>query len=197
LNVALASSGLLLPVVVALAVQADDVAYFSTARFIFAAVVAVPFMLTVSLYASVASRPDLLREKLRHTVPIGIAVNLVILVLLIPAAPLILEVFGGDYASEGAMALRLLVLGGIPMVIKDHYVVIRRTQDRMGPALVVILVGTLAEMIAAGVAGALWGLNALCVAWLAVLVLEALVVLPAVRRTMVEPTAAPAPAAAA
>ena len=168
-------------------VPADDVAYFSTARFIFAAVVAVPFMLTVSLYASVASRPELLREKLRHTVPIGLGVSLVIFVVLLPGAPILLRVFGGDYASEGAMALRLLVLGGIPMVIKDHYVVIRRTQDRMGPALMVVVVGTVAEILAAGIAGALWGLNALCIAWLCVLVLEGLFVLPAVRRTMITP----------
>jgi O-antigen/teichoic acid export membrane protein len=187
LNVALASSGLLLPVVVAVTVPADDVAYFSTARFIFAAVVAVPFMLTVSLYASVASRPELLREKLRHTVPIGLGVSLVMFVVLVPGAPILLRVFGGDYASEGAMALRLLVLGGIPMVIKDHYVVIRRTQNRMGPALMVVVVGTVAEILAAGFAGALWGLNALCLAWLGVLILEGLFVLPAVRRTMITP----------
>jgi O-antigen/teichoic acid export membrane protein len=197
LNVALASSGLLLPVVVAVTVPANDVAYFSTARFIFAAVAAVPFMLTVSLYASVASRPDLLRDKVRHTVPIGLGVSLVMFVVLVPGAPLLLKVFGGEYASEGAMALRLLVLAGIPMVIKDHYVVIRRTQDRMAPALVVVLVGTIAEILAAGIVGSIWGLNALCAAWLGVLVIEALVVMPVVRRTMIAPaTPASTPPAA-
>jgi O-antigen/teichoic acid export membrane protein len=196
LNVALASSGLLLPVVVALTVPTDDVAYFSTARFIFTAVVAVPFMLTVSLYASVASRPDQLREKLRHTVPIGLVVGLAIAVVVVPTAPLVLKVFGGEYASEGATALRLLVLAAVPMVIKDHYVVIRRTQDRMAPAVAVVVVGTVVEMIAAGIAGAMWGMNALCIAWLAVLMIEAVVVFPVVRRTMKAPAAAPATAPA-
>jgi O-antigen/teichoic acid export membrane protein len=184
LTLSLVASGLLLPIIVAMTVSATEVAYFSTARFIFTALLAVPFMLCASLFATVSAHPERLAECLRRTVPVGLGINLVICVVMLPFAGLILSIFGGEYGAQGATALRLLVLAGLPLVIKDHFVVIRRTQGRMLSAVWVIVIATIAEMAAAVIGGHLWGLNGLCAAWLVVLVLEALYVAPVLRESM-------------
>lgn len=189
LTVALASSGLLLPVVVSLSIDSREVAYFSTARFIFTAVLAVPFMLTMSLFATVAANPAELGDRIRQTIPLGLLLNIGMLAVMLPGAGIILTVFGGEYASGAAAALRLLVLAGLPILIKDHYVVVQRTNGRMMSAVAVVSVATVCEMVVAGVAGALWGLEALCVAWLGVLGCEAVYVFPTLRRALRQGTA--------
>jgi O-antigen/teichoic acid export membrane protein len=56
-------------------------------------------------------------------------IPLVVIILL--GAPLILLLFGRDYANEGAMLLRLLALSAIPNVIVVLYVSLARVENRV------------------------------------------------------------------
>jgi uncharacterized protein YaaW (UPF0174 family) len=80
---------------------------------------------------------------------------------------------------------------GFGYVIKDHYVAIRRAQDRLGRAAKVMAAGTTAEAVAAAVGGIYWGMTGLCIGWAVAASLEGLVLLPAViqvfHRLPVEP----------
>ena len=46
-------------------------------------------------------------------------------------APYALHVFGAAYSANGTMTLRIIILLGPAYVIKDHYVSIRRAEQRM------------------------------------------------------------------
>jgi O-antigen/teichoic acid export membrane protein len=55
----------------------------------------------------------------------------------------LLLVFGERYSQEGLQPLRLLAIAGLPVVLIDFYIAIRRVQQRMnGPVALMILVST-------------------------------------------------------
>jgi O-antigen/teichoic acid export membrane protein len=57
--------------------------------------------------------------------------------ILIIGAPLILRIFGDNYAIEGSLLLRLLALSAIPNVVNTLYVSVARAQGRSGVVFVV------------------------------------------------------------
>ena len=73
------------------------------------------------------------------------------------------------------MLLRLVVLAGIPFVVKDHFIALRRVQGRTTQALVVTSPSSSWSSTAAPSARYLGGAVGLCIGWLRVLALEALV----------------------
>ena len=113
-----------------------------------------------------------------------------IAVAVLVAAPLILRVFGPAYVTNGTTALRVLILVGPAYVIKDHYVTIRRTQNRLGYAAKVMAVGTSAEAAGATLGGIYWGMTGLCIGWAIAAWCEAAFLLPAVLRVFHEDPAA-------
>jgi hypothetical protein len=65
------------------------------------------------------------------------------------------------------------VLAGPLLVIKDHYVAIRRVQGQLHEAARLILVATILEVTGALVGGLMFGVTGLCVGWLLALAVEA------------------------
>jgi len=117
-----------------------------------------------------------------------------IAVAILVAAPLVLRIFGPAYVTNGTTALRILILIGPAYVIKDHYVTIRRTQDRLGHAAKVMAVGTSAEAIGAALGGIYWGMTGLCIGWAIAALCEALFLLPTVIQIIrKDPSAEPHP----
>ena len=183
LNLAVGSAGLLLPVVVALVSPPRQVAYFAVARLISTMVLMLPYFLTIALFAAAAENSDHLRSRVRHTMAIGLGLNVAIAVVLLPGASLVLRIFGGNYAAHGAASLRLLVLAGPLLVFKDHYVAIRRSQGRLSKAVRLAAFGVIIESAGAALGGKLWGLNGVCLCWLTALLLEVITVAPVIANT--------------
>ena len=182
LNLAVGSAGLLLPVIVALVLSPQEVAYFSVGRLISMIVLMLPYYLTIALFA-VATDESALRSRVRHTLAAGLGVNAVIAVVLVPAAPFVLRIFGGAYAAHGTTSFRLLILAGPLLVFKDHYIAIRRSQARLPRAIRLATFGVVIESASAAVGGTLWGLDGFCLCWLGALALETLIVMPIVAET--------------
>lgn len=184
LNLAISSVTFFLPVIAALLVLPRDLAYFAVAQLIASAVLLPPALLAMSLFAEAAADDAVLRRHIRRTLPVGFGCCALVLALMEPGAPLILRLFSPSYAQHGATLLRILLLAGIPYVVKDHYVAIRRAQRRLTSAARVVALATCFEAGGAVVGGALFGIKGLCSGWLIATALEGLAFAPAVIRVV-------------
>jgi len=175
LNTTLSASLQLLPVIVLLAVSAGDNGVFSSALQFTGFVFALPYALSVGLFAAAEGDEGEVLRRMRSTLPLGLALSVLANIVMYPLAPYILSIYGEVYAEQGADVLRLLVLAGIAFVVKDHYVALRRVQDRTGHASLVLLGFTFLELGAAWLGAVAGGTVGLCLGWLAVLAVEAVV----------------------
>ncbi len=110
-----------------------------------------------------------------------LVVPMVISVLL--GAPLILQVFGSAYATEGSALLRLLALGVLPNILIALFIGLARVQNH--PRLIVIVQGTFSlSMLGLSY---LWlptlGITGVGVAWVASQALVATCLLPSLLRS--------------
>lgn len=180
LNLAITSVAFFLPVLAALLLLPGDYAYFSVAFMVSSAVTLVPALLAMTLFAEATGDEVLLRRHIRRTIPIGFLCCGVLLVVFEPGATLVLGIFGHSYASHGAIVLRVLLLSGLPYVVKDHWVAIRRAQRRLTEAAWVVAVGTVAEAAGAAAGAAWFGVRGLCWGWIVATMAEALFYTPGV-----------------
>jgi O-antigen/teichoic acid export membrane protein len=182
LNLAITSVTYFLPVLAALLLVPSDYAYFSIAQLVASGALLVPALLAMTLFAEASGSDELLSRHIRRTLPIGFAFCAVLLGILEPAAPWVLHVFGKEYAVHGTTTLRLLLLGGLPYVVKDHWVAIRRAQRRLSEAARWVACAMIFEAAAAAAGAKLYGLAGLCGFWVAATVLEVPFFAPGVAR---------------
>ncbi|GAB3456106.1 hypothetical protein AB1207_05045 [Kineococcus endophyticus] len=175
LNTTLQSPLMLLPVIVTATVSAAANAPFGAALQLTGFVFALPYALSVGLFAAAEGDQREVLRKMRVTLPLGLAVSVAADVVLWPTAPLVLRIFGEGYADDGATVLRILVLAGLPFVVKDHFVALRRVQGRTSQATAVLVVFTLLELGGALAGAHLGGVVGLSVGWVSVLFVEAVV----------------------
>jgi O-antigen/teichoic acid export membrane protein len=182
LNLSINSVSFVLPVVAALLILPQEVAYFSTAQVVAQVVLMVPYLLTLTLFVETSNNEQLLHQHLRRTLPLGFAACLAIVIGVEFAAPIVLRLFGAAYSEHGTTALRLLVLAGPSYVVKDHYVAIRRAQGRLTHGAKVVALCTIVETLGGAVGGVFWGLSGLCAGWAIAAACVALMLLPVVLR---------------
>jgi O-antigen/teichoic acid export membrane protein len=180
LNLSINSISYIVPLMAALLIPPQQVAYFSTAFLLSATVLIIPYLLALALFAERSGDQGLLHRHVRRTLPLGLALCGGIVVVVQVAAPLVLRVFGPAYVINGTTPLRLLILVGPAYVIKDHYTAIRRAQGRLGNAAKVMAAGTAAEAVGAALGGIYGSMTGLCIGWAVAASLEAVVLLPAV-----------------
>jgi O-antigen/teichoic acid export membrane protein len=193
LNLMLQAPLLLLSVVVAAVLSAEANGYFSTARSVAGFVFLLPFSVTIALFASAQGREHEIAQRMRVTIPFGIAASLLADLVLFPLGPTVLSLFGGSYSVEALTTLRILVLAGLPFVIKDHFVALRRTQNRTGNAAVIALAGAVFELVAAVVGAKVDGTVGLCSFWVGALVIEAVLLTGPIIRAARRPNPPRAP----
>ena len=182
LNVSIQAALQLLPVLVTVLVSAQANAAFNSAIMLSGFVFALPYAVSIGLFAAARGDETEIVRRMRLTIPFGLAVSAAASIVLFPLAGPVLHVFGPQYAADGAVLLRLIVLAGIPFVIKDHFIALRRVQGRTTQALLVTVAFLVAELAAASTGAALGGAVGLCIGWLSVLAVEALVLaVPLVR----------------
>ena len=165
LNLSISSVSYIVPLTATLLISPSDVAYFSAAFLLGSAMMVIPYLLALSLFAERSGDPGLLHRNVRRTFPLGLALIGGMILVVEIAAPYALRLFGPAYAENGTTALRLLILVGPAYVIKDHFVSIRRAQHRMTHASSIMAIGTAFEVAGSAVGGAMWGLNGICLGW--------------------------------
>lgn len=172
LNLSIQAPALLLSPLVAIEVSTTAAGYFSTVILVAGFVFVLPFAISVGLFAATAGNESTVVDRMRFTLPVSIVASLSADAVIYVAAPYVLGVFGSTYAAHGVLFLRLLVLAGLPFVVKDHYVAVRRVQGRTGPAARLMLATAVLEVAAAAVGADIAGTTGLCVAWVCALMLE-------------------------
>lgn len=173
LNVSLQAALLLLPVLVTVVVSASANASFNAAIMVSGFVFALPYAVSIGLFAAARGDESEVLSRMRLTIPFGLAVSAAADLALFPLAGPILHIFGSAYAADGTVLLRLIVLAGLPFVIKDHFIALRRVQGRTTQALAVIVGFLLLELAGAALGAESHGVVGLCIGWLAVLAIEA------------------------
>jgi O-antigen/teichoic acid export membrane protein len=182
LNTALLVPLQLLPVLALVGVSAQATGIFSTALQVSGVVFALPFAIATALFASAAGREQDVVARMRVTLPVSLAISVAGNLALVPLAGVVLGLFGSAYSAQGVEVLRLLALAGLPFVVKDHLVALRRVQGRTGEATVVLVALGALELAAATVGVTTGGVVGMCAWWLGALVVEAVVLaVPLVR----------------
>ena len=175
LNITLQAVFQILPILVTVLLSARENAYFNSAVLVSGFVFALPYAVAIGLFASGEGREADVIGRMKLTLPISLVISLGAYLLLFPLAGVVLNVFGASFAQEGVNILRVLTLAGLPFVVKDHYVALRRVQGRTTDAVRTLLLFLVIEL-AAAVLGAHWGGTlGLCVGWCIVLFAEAIV----------------------
>jgi O-antigen/teichoic acid export membrane protein len=180
LNLSIQAPALALPVIVTALLSAEQNAYFYTAWMI-ASVAGLPqTSLATTLYAVGVREPHLLAKRTRLTLLLGTCVGLAALIAILVAGEWALRIFGRSYADQASLTLRLLAVSVLPLMIKNHYIALRRTHKKILSAGIVVGVGAVVELTAAAIGARLGDIPGLSIGWLIGLSLEVAWMLPTV-----------------
>jgi O-antigen/teichoic acid export membrane protein len=184
LNLALLAPGLCLPVIVTASLSPTVNAYYYTAAMMASLVWAGPAALASMVHAVGVRAPAELGRRTRFSLYLSAAGGAAAVAVVLVGAELLLGLFGPAYAAEASSTLRLLTIGVFPILVKYHYVAIARVSGSVAGAATVLAVGALAEIAGGAIGGMLGGLTGLAWAWLGITMLQAVIVSPAVMRTL-------------
>jgi len=183
LNLAMFLPQSALPLVVAVVVSARANAGFYTAWMIITVLAMIPGHFGTALFA-VGRDPETLKAKVRVALLASLGIGVPLSILVIAERDTIMGVFGEGYVGLGAAALGILALAYIPIVFRQLYIAVSRATGRIRRATGVALVAGVVELTAVAVGGATGGVTRLSIALSVVLLLEALVMAPAVIRAI-------------
>ena len=175
LNLALQTNALVLPVVVLVLLGAQVNASFAVAWLLASFVSTIPFSLGMALYA-VGSRTGQsdLAQKIRLSLRLSTGVAVIANIGLWLGADVIIGIFGPAYRDQAPWALRLLTLAVFPIIVKDHFIAIRRVSGRMVQTAGMAAIGGSLELSGAVIGGLVGGLYGLCIGRCVGFCLEAL-----------------------
>ncbi len=181
-NLAQHGPGLVAPVLVAALVAPAVNAAFYVAWMLIVFAQSVPAHLASVLHAVGSQGRQLLSEKLQVTLRLSALASVATAVGLALLADPLLRIFGASYAEVAAPALRILALTVMPLAVKIHYFTLARITGFTQTAAVLGFVFGAGELAAVYLGARTSSLSVMSWALLAVLVLEALVLLPTVLR---------------
>ncbi|MEN3305797.1 MAG: hypothetical protein V7603_1999, partial [Micromonosporaceae bacterium] len=184
LNMALFLPRAALPLVVAVVLSTRATADFYTAWMVVAVLSMIPAHLATTLFAVAAGDIAALRSKVRMALCVALGLGVPLSLLVAVNARSIMDIFGNEYASAAAGALRILALTYVATVVRQLYVAISRVLGRVRRASAFALLAGVAEIVAATVGGRWSGLTGLALVLAGVFVLEAVLMAPAVLRVV-------------
>jgi hypothetical protein len=143
-------------------------------------ITALPYLLTVALFATAASAEGF-RRKAPLTLIMGMVLALSFILIGAVFGHVVLLMFGTSYSQKSWPFLMIILASGPAMVIKDHFVVLRRLQGRRRQGTLTMALWSAAELTGAVVGGLVGGTTTmLCLGWMAMSTACALIALPVV-----------------
>ena len=140
----------------------------------------VPASVTTVLYSTGAREPAMLAARLRLSIALSLALGLAAGIGLLLFSPFVLGLFSPAYPDIAGTSLRMLGFGTLGVMVKYHYVALRRLAGQTVKAASFLAIGGVFELALAAVGGRLAGLTGLTEGWLAAVLLEAAFMLPCV-----------------
>ena len=174
LNLTLQVPSLALPVLVTALLSTTANAWFYVSWMLAGLASLLPSVLATVLFAANARQPEALAQRARMTLGIATVVCVGMCLFLLLGTEYLLNIFGHNSAEQASWSLRILALGSLPRIIKDHYVAICRIKGQVRSAVGPMIVGSLLELILAALGAHLAGLLGLSLGWLFALCIEAL-----------------------
>lgn len=184
LNLILRAPMLVLPVLVTVLLSVTMNAWFYVALMIANGVFSIPLALTTVLFATESTAPEAVAQKTRLTLTLSFLLSLAALLVLFAFPKPLLGLFGQAYAEQAAWSLRLLGLAALPLILKNHYIVLCRMQNQMMRAMFPLLAGLALELGGAALGAYLGGLTGLSLGWVIAQCLEAALMTPRVYRAV-------------
>lgn len=175
LNLTLQAPTLALPLVVTASLSATANAHFYVAWMIAGFVFVGPGSLTTVLYAVGAAAPEVLASKIRVTLGLSVLIGTGAIVALLLGGEYVLRMFGNSYAVESMISLRILVFVTFPIIIKNHFITIRRIKKQTAGTAVWTTLSGIIELLLAAMGARIGGLPGLCLGWLIAITIESIV----------------------
>lgn len=187
LNLAIVVPATLIPVLVTVVVSPSANAAFYIAWMLASFLYAIPWALSIVLFAVASSEPHMISQKLRFALKVSLLIGIPCMLMLCFGAHLTLSFFGINYARAATFSLWLLSLCYVPMIPKTFYIAVCRATGRVFRGAVVLTIFAVIEITAAVVAGSIGGLKGLSIAILVVTVIEGFATTPAILNTITKP----------
>lgn len=165
----------MLPILVSILLSGRDNGLFTATLRISEFVFVMPYALSIGLFAVAEGNVRSVLQQMRVTLPMTLGICLVAVIMALFGAQWILAIFGSAYSEEAATVLKLMVLAAVAFAIKDHFVALRRVQERTGPATLFFLGFTVFELSAAALGAHLGGLVQMVTYWLVAIGIQAVV----------------------
>jgi O-antigen/teichoic acid export membrane protein len=182
LNLSLAGPQFALPIVATAVLSARSGAYFYVAWIGGTIPSMAPGAFAMVLYAVGAAQPQLLELRVRQTLRYSFGTLAAVGIPIFALAPYLLEFFGPAYRFEATTALRLIIVAGLPLVIRSHFVAVARSSGRLGQAVAFVSVTAVLEVAAAAIGASLGGISGLALGWTIVMFMEAVIMMPPLLR---------------
>lgn len=183
LNLAIATPGKLVPVLVAAMVPSSSNGAFYVATMFSSFLFMVPMHMSTVLFAIASAMPEMIAEKLRFVLRISLIIGIPAGLAMGIGSHFLLSIFGSSYATLATGPLWISIVSYIPGLPNVVYIAVCRATGRVSQAAV-FLTGFAALQMGAVVVGAkLDGLYGVSCGMLAVAIVEASITTPAVLRT--------------
>ena len=168
LNLTKFSPVFVIPLIVTETLSPAENAYWYGAWMIAFLVRFIPLATGQAAFAEIANGAVSLADGMRRSALSATALAIVPALVVVALAHPILSLMGPSYAEAGVTPLRLLVLGVIPQVALELYVVTRRVMLQLTEPNIVFLFSGVASIIAATYGARVGGLVGVALGWLAV-----------------------------
>lgn len=183
LSLALAAGSQMVPVVAALTLTSVQNAEFAIAWLMATFVFLPPYLLATALFAHGANTTEEeFRLSMERTIPAALSLSALLCVGAWLLGEPVLLIFGGDYSRHSWAILALLVPAGLWMVLKDHLVVLWRSQRRFALATRLASAALVLEVAGAMTGGIVGGATGLCTGWLIAMGVEMILGVPWLRQ---------------
>lgn len=158
--------GMVLPLMVVNISGAEANAYFYIAWTIGAMLPITTGAVSTSLFAEASHDEESLKLNTQRSLKMAFLILVPVVVLVLVAAPLLLQLFGGPYAENGATLLRIMAVSSLPAIINGIYLSVKRVEKDLKA-----LVAFAAFAAASSIGLASWllpemGIDGVGVAWL-------------------------------
>lgn len=185
LNICIVAGPLLLPVVAALTLHAQQNAEFTMAWLMATFVFLPPYLLAISLFAATASEGlENFTRNARRTLPAGLGLSALLILAAWVLGEWALRIMGKDYAAHSAGLLDILAFAGLWAVVRDHLIARARVTARLSAAARWMGIAVVLEVGSATTGAVLGGPRGLALAWVSAQALEMLCTAPTAVRLL-------------
>lgn len=169
LNLSAAASGMMVPLVVSFCLGPAVTAAFYAGWTIRSLIILMPASLTTVLFSLDSSAVDFMRQKLRFSLLLSLAISGVGLVIFVFFGDFMLRMFNPSYPHLAGAAMPMLGIGLICSAIRQHYVLVARFRRKMKAGALWLALGGCAELTLAALGGLCGDVRWLALGWVVAL----------------------------